>query len=266
MHFGCSCEFVRASNARVHELFMRRDVASAASAAAPVVRRPGWSPGTARATRIIIYELTFGSHGFGGTKSNHDAVGVSQHRYISSTVARAKDRQGASPRKRRERVPLWRRWSLLDQGGEEAWSPLLGADAFFWRRRASASRGMEKGVFTHHHIRDITVAIEVASFRATSSKQRVTTILYIRGRESAWNALDGDLGFRGHMVSPCFTATKKALQKRRQKLGVSAGDISGLKLSRRSKHVLPAWFCAPCPTDWMVGWSVGRSVGRLTDQ
>jgi len=76
-----------------------------------------------------------------------------------------------------------------------------------------------------------------------------TTVFYIRWWEFAWNAPDGDLGFRGHMVSPCFTATKKALQKRRQKLGVSAGDISGLKLSRRSKHVLPAWFCAPCLAD-----------------
>jgi len=109
--------------------------------------------------------------------------------------------------------------------------------------------------FDFENILKISIAIEVASFCVTSSKQRVTTILYIRGRESAWNALDGDLGFRGHMVSPCFTATKKALQKRRQKLGVSASDISGLKLSRRSKHVLPAWFCAPCLTDWMVGRS-----------
>lgn len=58
---------------------------------------------------------------------------------------------------------------------------------------------------------------------------------------------------------------KKALQKRRQKLGVSAGDISGLKLSRRSKHVLPAWSCAPCLTDWMVGWLAGRSVGLSVD-
>lgn len=57
---------------------------------------------------------------------------------------------------------------------------------------------------------------------------------------------------------------KKALQKRRQKLGVSAGDISGLKLSRRSKHVLPVWFCAPCPIGWMAGRSVGRSLGSLT--
>lgn len=54
----------------------------------------------------------------------------------------------------------------------------------------------------------------------------------------------GDLGFRGHMVS----RGKKAVQKRRQKLGVSASDISGLKLSRRSKHVLPA--CTL--TEWMV--------------
>lgn len=47
MHFGCSCEFVRASNARVHELFMRRDVGG--------VRRPGVEPGTARTTRYSIY-------------------------------------------------------------------------------------------------------------------------------------------------------------------------------------------------------------------
>lgn len=52
---------------------------------------------------------------------------------------------------------------------------------------------------------------------------------------------------------------KKALQKRRQKLGVSAGDISGLKLSRRSKHVLPAWFCATL-SDRLDGWMVGRSA------
>lgn len=54
MHFGCSCEFVRASNARVHELFMRRDVGGVGG---PVVRRPGgWSPGPPRATtRYSIY-------------------------------------------------------------------------------------------------------------------------------------------------------------------------------------------------------------------
>lgn len=57
---------------------------------------------------------------------------------------------------------------------------------------------------------------------------------------------------------------KKALQKRRQKLGVSASDISGLKLSRRSRHVLPAWSSAPCLTDWMVDWLAGSLVCRCT--
>lgn len=101
-----------------------------------------------------------------------------------------------------------------------------------------------------------------------------------RGREFAWNArrarpmgISVSVDIWPARASP---RQKKALQKRRQKLGVSAGDISGLKLSRRSKHVLPAWFCVPCLTDWMVGWlvgwlagwlvgrSAGRSVGSLT--
>lgn len=55
-----------------------------------------------------------------------------------------------------------------------------------------------------------------------------------RTRGTGADTVDGDLGFRGHMVS----RGKKAVQKRRQKLGVSASDISGLKLSRRSRHVL----------------------------
>ncbi|KYQ57611.1 hypothetical protein ALC60_03573 [Trachymyrmex zeteki] len=109
MHFGCSCEFVRASNARVHELFMRRDVASAASAARSFVVRGG-APGPRapleRAGGMISLPLPM-----------LEAKSFTASR-ISSTVARAKDRQGTSPRKRRERVPLWRR-SLLDQGSRD---------------------------------------------------------------------------------------------------------------------------------------------------
>ncbi|KYM79907.1 hypothetical protein ALC53_09612 [Atta colombica] len=99
MHFGCSCEFVRASNARVHELFMRRDVASAASAAARLSVVRGGAPGPraplGRVGGMISLPLPM----------------------LEAKVClpRAKDRQGASPRKRREKVPLWRR-SLLDQG------------------------------------------------------------------------------------------------------------------------------------------------------
>lgn len=36
----------------MHELFMRRDVGGVGG---PVVRRPGWSPGTARTARYIVY-------------------------------------------------------------------------------------------------------------------------------------------------------------------------------------------------------------------
>lgn len=71
-----------------------------------------------------------------------------------------------------------------------------------------------------------------------------------RARGTGADTVDGDLGFRGHMVS----RGKKAVQKRRQKLGVSAGDISGLKLSRRSRHVLRP--PAPCAL---------RMVTRLGD-
>ncbi|KYN00325.1 hypothetical protein ALC62_08815 [Cyphomyrmex costatus] len=96
MHFGCSCEFVRASNARMHELFMRRDVASAASAAS--------------AARLSVVR--------GGAPGPRAPLEFHSIAYKFHRVARAKDRQEASPRKRRERVPLWRR-SLLDQGSRD---------------------------------------------------------------------------------------------------------------------------------------------------
>jgi len=70
--------------------------------------------------------------------------------------------------------------------------------------------------------------------------------------------------FRGHMVNRCLTAAKKKSaireEKRRQKLGVSAGDISGLKLSRRGKRVLPG--CVLRDPVRLDGRSADRSVGR----
>lgn len=50
---------------------------------------------------------------------------------------------------------------------------------------------------------------------------------------------DGDLGFVDIWSAVARRDEKKRYRNGRQKLGVSAGDISGLKLSRRSRHVLP---------------------------
>ncbi|EFN69896.1 hypothetical protein EAG_10858 [Camponotus floridanus] len=149
MHFGCSCEFVRASNARMHEyeLFMRCDVGGGQSS--------GVESETARATRptagrnggMISFTLTL-------------ALTLPAELEAKLSFARAKDRQRASPPQvQPERNSSWRR--LLDQGRgttrvpedtrcwEEAWNPLLGARTFFlshdMARGMSSNEGEVKG-------------------------------------------------------------------------------------------------------------------------
>ena len=95
-----------------------------------------------------------------------------------------------------------------------------------------------------------------------ASKFAGATMRHPRAAEEANDRRVQDRGARGRAASAGYPMgisvsvdiwsavacrDKKALQKRRQKLGVSASDISRLKLSRRSRHVLPAWSSAPCP-------------------
>lgn len=82
--------------------------------------------------------------------------------------------------------------------------------------------------------------------------------LYTGARIRVERAPDGDLGFCGHMVSPCLTATKKRYRNGDRSWECRRAIYQGLNCPVAASMSYQRGSVPPCLTDWMVGWSVGR--------